>query len=65
MAERNPSAMMTVDQKIAAFKASVDGSDDSDTLASHRMTNLAGQYVMRCEGGKDCVKSVCVIQYVL
>jgi hypothetical protein len=53
--------MMTMDQKIAAFKASVDGSDDGSddySLASHRMTNLAGEFFLKCEGEKDCVKSV-------
>jgi hypothetical protein len=63
IAERNPVSLMTVDQKIAAFKAQVDGSDDDedngDSLSSRRITNLAGEYVMRCEGGKDCKKSVC------
>ena len=57
IAERSPAAVMTMDQRIAAFKASVDGSDDDGY--SHRMTNLAGDFVLKCEGGKDCVKSVC------
>lgn len=40
------------------FKSSLSAEDGGGNVGRHRVTNLVGEYVMRCEGGKDCEKSV-------